>query len=75
MALWTRNSGGAVVSDIEQLRAHFTALFDRFGAPSAELEFSPGQLGPISGEWTRHAKAVPGRVLLYFHGGGCARRH
>ena len=37
MALWTRNSGGAVVSEIEQLRAHFTALFDRFGTPSAEL--------------------------------------
>jgi acetyl esterase/lipase len=34
------------------------------------LEFTPGQLGPIPGEWTRHAKAVPGRVILYFHGGG-----
>jgi acetyl esterase/lipase len=70
MALWTRSQSGAVVSEIDQLRAHFTALFDRFGTPSAELEFTPGQLGPISGEWTRHAKAAPGRVLLYFHGGG-----
>jgi monoterpene epsilon-lactone hydrolase len=70
MALWTRTQGGAAVSEIDQLRSGFTALFERFGAPSAELEFTAGQLGPISGEWTRHAKAAPGRVLLYFHGGG-----
>ena len=54
-----------MVSDIDQLRAHFTALFARFGEPAAELEFSPGQLGPIPGEWTRHAWAAPGRVILY----------
>src|SRR5471032_507129 len=70
MALWSRNSGGAVVSEIDALRAHFTALFARFGEPMPDLEFIPGQLGPIPGEWTRHPKAAPGRVLLYFHGGG-----
>ncbi len=70
MALWTRTPAGAVVSDIEQLRAHFTALFARFGEPPAQAQFIQGQLGPISGEWTRHPKAAPGRVILYFHGGG-----
>ena len=70
MALWTRPSSTAALSDIEQLRAHFAALFTRFGESPPGLEFSTGQLGPIPGEWTRHAKAVPGRVLLYFHGGG-----
>src|SRR5580704_3747162 len=69
MAMWTRNSGAAV-SEIDQLRAHFTALFARFGEPLPGLEFTPGQLGPIPGEWIRHAKAAPGRVILYFHGGG-----
>src|SRR5579872_4112004 len=69
LALWTRNSG-AVASETEQLRAHFKTLFERFGSPGSALEFTPGQLGPISGEWTRHARAAPGRVILYFHGGG-----
>jgi acetyl esterase/lipase len=70
MALWTRNSASAPVSEIEQLRSHFATLFARFGEPSPDLEFSAGQLGPIPGEWTRHARAAPSRVLLYFHGGG-----
>jgi acetyl esterase/lipase len=70
MALWSRNFGSATVSDIDRLRAHFAALFAPFGEPSPGLAFTPGQLGPIPGEWTRHAKAAPGRVILYFHGGG-----
>jgi len=70
MALWTRNSGGAAVSDIAHLRAHYVALFARFGEPAADLEFTPGQLGPIPGEWLRPPKSAPGRVILYFHGGG-----
>ena len=72
MALWSRNttSVSAGISDIDQLRAHFAALFARFGEPPPGLEFTPGQLGPISGEWTRHARAAPGRAVLYFHGGG-----
>lgn len=70
MAMWSRNSGGGAVSDIEQLRAHFGALFARFGEPPPGLEFIPGQLGPVQGEWVRHAGAAPGRAILYFHGGG-----
>jgi epsilon-lactone hydrolase len=71
MALWTqtrRTAGG--VSDIAEIRAHFDSLFQRFGTPPAELEFEAGQFGPIAGEWTRSPRAVPGRILLYFHGGG-----
>jgi acetyl esterase/lipase len=70
MAMWNRNSAGGPVSDMDQLRAHFTALFARFGEPPPGLDFAPGQLGPIPGEWIHHAKAAPGRVILYFHGGG-----
>ncbi len=70
MAMWSRNSGNGAVSDIDQLRAHFTALFARFGQAPAGVEFTPGQLGPISGEWIRPAAAAPGRTILYFHGGG-----
>ncbi len=70
MALWTKASNNAAVSDIAQLRAHFAALFARFGEAPADMEFTPGQLGPIPGEWVRSAKAAPGRVVLYFHGGG-----
>jgi monoterpene epsilon-lactone hydrolase len=71
MALWTqtrKTPGG--VSDVAEIRAHFDALFQRFGTPSAELRFEAGQFGPIPGEWVRAPRAMPGRVLLYFHGGG-----
>ena len=70
MALWSRNANGAGLSDIDRLRLHFTTLFARFGEAPPGMEFSPGQLGPIPGEWVRHARASPGRVILYFHGGG-----
>ncbi len=70
MALWPRPSSGAALSDIEQVRAPVAALCARFGEASVGVEFSAGQLGPIAGEWTRHAKAQAGRMLLYFHGGG-----
>ena len=74
MALWTRSNGTAAndlasVNDLDGLRAHFAGLFTRFGEPSPDLEFVPGQFGSVGGEWVRHAKAVPGRVILYFHGG------
>ena len=75
MALWTP-SRKAGVCDIAELKAQFEALFLRFGNPSADLRFEPGQFGPIGGEWTRcprtppSAQGGPGRVLLYFHGGG-----
>jgi monoterpene epsilon-lactone hydrolase len=70
MALWNRNSAGAGLSDIDRLRLHFTTLFTRFGEPPPGIEFAPGQLGPIPGEWVRPARAPPGRAILYFHGGG-----
>ena len=72
MAIWTQQTRKAPgsVSEVAELKAHFEALFQRFGAPSAELRFEPGQLGPIPGEWTRSPRAMPGRTLLYFHGGG-----
>ncbi len=71
MALWTqtRKSPGGV-SDIAELKAHFDALFQRFGAPPSDIRFESGQLGPIPGEWAHPPRAVPGRILLYFHGGG-----
>ncbi len=69
MALWTQTRK-APVGDLETLKARFESVFARLGEPSAALEFQPGQLGPIHGEWTRHARAAPGRTLLYFHGGG-----
>ena len=72
MALWTQATRKAPggVSDVADLKAYFEALFLRFGTPSPEHRFEPGQLGPIPGEWTRPPRAVPGRTLLYFHGGG-----
>jgi acetyl esterase/lipase len=70
MALWPRTSGSAPISEIDRLRAQFGALFARFGEPAAGLEFSSGKMGPVGGEWTRPPRAMPGRVILYFHGGG-----
>lgn len=69
MALWTptRKSG---MSGIEELKAQFAQVFARFGAPPADMDFTSGQLGPVSGEWGRPARAQPGRIILYFHGGG-----
>ena len=54
---------------IEEVRARYAALFARFGASPAAMDFTPGQLGPIQGEWVG-ALGGPGRTLLYFHGGG-----
>src|SRR5579872_832185 len=70
MAFWTPTRTRGAVSDIAALRAQFEALFQRFGAPPSDARFEPGQLGPIAGEWTHGAHAVPAPVVLYFHGGG-----
>src|SRR5438874_13184609 len=74
MGLWAQTRkpevGTGMVSEVQDLKAHFDALFHRFGAPPAEARFEAGQLGPIGGEWTRFARSAPGRVILYFHGGG-----
>ena len=72
MALWTQNRRIPPhgVDDIAMLRARMAAPFDRFGETPPDVTATPGQLGPIAGEWIRPAQAVPGRVILYFHGGG-----
>jgi acetyl esterase/lipase len=69
MALWTPARKGGV-SDIEELRVQFAQLFVRFGAPPSDMSFEAAQLGPVAGEWERPARAHPGRMILYFHGGG-----
>jgi len=34
------------------------------------MDFTPGQLGPIGGEWVSAVGNGPERTMLYFHGGG-----
>lgn len=75
MALWTPSRKGGVI-DVADLKAQLEALFLRFGSPSSDMRFEAGQFGPIGGEWTRGPRTPlapqggPGRVVLYFHGGG-----
>ena len=69
MALWTPARKGGM-SDIEELRAQFVQLFARFGSAPSDMSFEAAQLGPVAGEWQRPARAHPGRMILYFHGGG-----
>jgi len=69
MALWTPARKGGM-SDIEELRVQFAQLFMRFGAAPSDMSFEAAQLGPVAGEWERPARAHPGRMILYFHGGG-----
>lgn len=66
MALWTRDTPKAPTG-IEEVRARYAALFARFG-DVPQVDFSPGQLGPIPGEWI--GAGEPSRTMLYFHGGG-----
>ena len=64
----TRKGG---VSDIEELRAHFTPLFARFGAAACRHEFRSRRnsaRSPANGP-TRPAP-MPAAIILYFHGGG-----
>ena len=69
MALWPQNQGIAKSpTGIEDVRARYGALFQRFGAPPIAMDFTPGQLGPIGGEWVGAGER--GRLMLYFHGGG-----
>jgi monoterpene epsilon-lactone hydrolase len=70
MALWPQNlTQSKAQPGIEELRARYAAVFARFGSAPAAMDFTPGQLGPIHGEWVG-ALGGPGRTLLYFHGGG-----
>ena len=52
------------------MRLRYAALFARFGQRfAAAMEFTPGQLGPVPGEWVG-AAGQSADTLLYFHGGG-----
>jgi len=69
MAFWPQNSThGKTSPSLEEARLRYGALFSRFGAAPGAMDFSPGQLGPVPGEWVGAASKAP--TLLYFHGGG-----
>lgn len=71
MAFWPQNlNQGKNPPGLEEVRARYASLFSRFGAGPAALDFTPGQLGPIAGEWVGAPGNGPGRTMLYFHGGG-----
>src|SRR3569832_2288698 len=57
-------------TNIVELRKRYAALWSRFGAPPADAKFEPAQIGSMKGEWARLSNSWPGRVILYFHGGG-----
>jgi epsilon-lactone hydrolase len=67
MAFWPQTSQGKGLQSLEDVRARYAALFARFGAAPA-LDFTPGKLGAIAGEWVGGGDS--GRTILYFHGGG-----
>ena len=67
MAFWPRSQAKSPAG-IADIRARYDALFARFGAPPAAMDFTPGQLGPIPGEWVGPTDVS--RLMLYFHGGG-----
>jgi acetyl esterase/lipase len=56
-------------SSIAELRGAYEAIFARFGEPNG-VTFEPAQLGLVKGEWVQAPRAVRGRLILYFHGGG-----
>jgi monoterpene epsilon-lactone hydrolase len=70
MAFWPQNPQPKSLSGMEDVRARYAALFARFGAPPAAMDFTPGKLGAIAGEWVGAVREDPGRTILYFHGGG-----
>jgi monoterpene epsilon-lactone hydrolase len=70
MALWPQYPQGKSPAGIEDVRGHYATLFARFGAVPAAMEFTPGKLGAIPGEWVGAIRGDPGRTILYFHGGG-----
>ena len=70
MAFWPQNPQPKPVSGIEDVRARYAALFAKFGPAPEAMDFSPGKLGAIPGEWAGAVGDDPGRTILYFHGGG-----
>ncbi|HVP84948.1 MAG TPA: alpha/beta hydrolase fold domain-containing protein [Rhizomicrobium sp.] len=57
-------------STIAELRGAYDAIFERFGEISPGVTFEPAQMGLVKGEWVQAPRAVRGRLILYFHGGG-----
>ncbi len=70
MAFWPQNPQPKPLSGIEDVRARYAALFAKFGPAPEAMDFSPGKLGAIPGEWAGAVGDDPGRTILYFHGGG-----
>ena len=69
MALFTQSAGTAKAPmGVEDVRARYASLFQRFGSAPAAMDFTTGQLGPIQGEWV--GAGDRNRLMLYFHGGG-----
>src|ERR1700758_4929330 len=71
MAFWPSNLvPGKSPPDLDDVRLRYAASFSRFGSAPPEVNFAPGQLGPVWGEWVGGPDNGSGRSLLYFHGGG-----
>jgi epsilon-lactone hydrolase len=71
MAFWLQNlTHGKNPPGLEEVRARYAAIFARLGAAPTAINFTPGQLGPVPGEWVGATGNGPSRTLLFFHGGG-----
>jgi acetyl esterase/lipase len=69
MAFWPQPQA-KTLSGIEDVRARYAALFAKFGSVPEAMDFSPGKLGAIPGEWVGAVHRDSARTILYFHGGG-----
>ena len=71
MVFWPQSlTQGKSPPSIQEVRARYATLFTRLGPAPTAMDFIPGQLGPIPGEWVGAIGNWPGRTMLYFHGGG-----
>lgn len=69
MAFWPQIlTQGKNPPSLEEVRLRYGTVFSRFGSAPGAVDFRPGQLGPVPGEWAGAPSS--GRTLLYFHGGG-----
>lgn len=70
MVLWPQSITSKSPPCLEEVRSRYAALFSRFAPVPEGMDFTPGQLGPIGGEWVGGPDDGPARTILYFHGGG-----